>query len=454
MISVNRAADALVQKLCNNVDGYGLAVSKTESGATLIDAGIEAKGGFAAGKIITEICMGGCGKANVLMKEYDHLELPTIFVHTDHPAIATLGSQFAGWQIKSHGFFALGSGPARALALKPKEVYEKIHYKDRANNATIVLETGKKPPEELIKKLASECKIAPNRLAIILTPTTSIAGSTQISGRIVETGMHRLTKLGLDPTSIIHAWGYAPIMPVHPEFAEAMGRTNDAIMYGGVTYYALSGNDDEKLKAIVCKASSSASKHYGKPFKEILREANNDFYHIDSNLFAPAVLVMNNLETGTVFRTGETNIRALKRSIGLTNSGLRMTPKTKARIVIGSLKGNIYGLGKDMVAAALESAGFKVTDLGVNVSPEEFVDAAEKQKANIIAISIAESETVPFLRTIPEILRKRHLGDTVKVVIGGSAVSEKTRADYGFDAYAKDALDCVKKVQALLSNAR
>jgi methenyltetrahydromethanopterin cyclohydrolase len=317
MISVNRVADTLVQKLCNDAEGYGVAVSKTESGATLIDAGIEANGGFAAGKLITEICMGGCGNADVLMKRYDDLELPTIFVHTDHPAIATLGSQFAGWQIKSNNFFALGSGPARALALEPKEIYKKIHYQDRASNGTMVLETNKKPPEELIKKLASECKITPNRLVIILTPTTSIAGSTQISGRVVETGIHRLTKLGLDPTLIAYAWGYAPIMPVHPEFAEAMGRTNDAILYAGVTYFTLSGNGDEKLKAIVDRAPSSTSKRYGKPFKEILKEANNDFYRVDTNLFAPAVLVTNNLETGTIFRAGETNIKMLKRSIGL-----------------------------------------------------------------------------------------------------------------------------------------
>jgi methenyltetrahydromethanopterin cyclohydrolase len=319
MISVNRVAHALVQKLCNDAEGYGVAVSKTESGATLIDAGIEAKGGFASGKIVTEICMGGCGNADVLMKQYDDLELPTIFVHTDHPAIATLGSQFAGWQIKGNNFFALGSGPARALALKPKEIYEKIHYEDRASNGTIVLETNKKPPEELIKKLASECKITPNRLFIILTPTTSIAGSTQISGRVVETGIHRLTKLGLDPALIAHAWGCAPIMPVHPEFAEAMGRTNDAILYAGVTYYTLSGSDDEKLKAIFGKAPSGTSKRYGKPFKEILKEANNDFYRVDPNLFAPAVLVMNNLETGAIFRAGETNVKVLKRSIGLVD---------------------------------------------------------------------------------------------------------------------------------------
>ena len=317
MISVNRVADTLVEKLCNDAERYGLRVSKTESGATLIDAGIEVKGGFAAGKIITEICMGGYGKADVLMKQYEDLELPTIFVYTDHPAIATLGSQFAGWQIKGHSFFALGSGPARALALKPKDIYEKIRYEDKANNGTIVLETSKKPPEKLIEKLASECKIAPNRLFVILTPTTSIAGSTQISGRVVETGMHRLAKLGLDPTLVAHAWGYAPITPVHPEFIEAMGRTNDAIMYAGTAYYALNSNSDEKLKTIVRKAPSNASKLYGKSFKEILKEANNDFYRVDSNLFAPAVLIVNNLETGMVFRAGEFNIKVLKRSIGL-----------------------------------------------------------------------------------------------------------------------------------------
>lgn len=127
--------------------------------------------------------------------------------------------------------------------------------------------------------------------------------------------------------------------------------------------------------------------------------------------------------------------------------------RPKGKIVIGSLKGNTYGLGKDMVAAALKSAGFEVVDLGVNVSPEAFVVAVVKEKADVIAISISTDETVPFLKTVNEILRKRNLRDAVKVVIGGSAVSEKIRKDYGVDAYAKDALDCVKKIQALLTEA-
>jgi methenyltetrahydromethanopterin cyclohydrolase len=143
MLSVNRAAHKLVEKLYNNADKYEVIVSKTKSDATVIDAGIQAKGGFSAGKIITEICMGGYGKAKILLKRYGDLELPTIYVQTDHPAIATLGSQFAGWQVKSGDFFAIGSGPARALALKPREIYDEIGYQDKADTAIIVLETKK-----------------------------------------------------------------------------------------------------------------------------------------------------------------------------------------------------------------------------------------------------------------------------------------------------------------------
>lgn len=125
----------------------------------------------------------------------------------------------------------------------------------------------------------------------------------------------------------------------------------------------------------------------------------------------------------------------------------------KGKIVIGSLKGNIHGLGKDIVAAALKSAGFEVVDLGVNVSSGTFVDVAVKEKADVIAISISADETIPFLKAVVEILRKRNLRNALKVVIGGNAVSEKTRRDYGVDAYAKDAWDCVKKVEALLAEA-
>ncbi|MDH5391222.1 MAG: cobalamin-dependent protein [Candidatus Bathyarchaeota archaeon] len=128
--------------------------------------------------------------------------------------------------------------------------------------------------------------------------------------------------------------------------------------------------------------------------------------------------------------------------------------KVVGKVIIGLLKGNTQGLGKDIVAATLRAAGFQVVDLGVDVSPERFVDAAVREKAKIIAISISVGETVLFLRDVVESLKQRKLRDNVRIVVGGQAVSEQTCKEYDVDAYARDAGDCVKKVRHLLKTSR
>jgi len=315
--SVNRRALKLVEKFCKNPDEYNIIVKETSLGVTIVDAGIEAKGGFQTGKIITEVCLGGYGKVEILPIQYDDLVLPSVFVHTNHPAVSTLGSQFADWQIKQGNYLAIGSGPARALARKNRELYEKIGYEDKADSTVLVLETSAEPPETVIKRVAEDCGVSPNRLSLILVPTASVAGSTQVSGRIVETGLHKLMKMGLDPKEVTNAFGWAPIAPVHPKFAVAMGRTNDAILYAGFAHYDVAGYSDEKLGMIVEKAPSSASKSYGQPFQQIFKSVNYDFYKIDPNLFAPAVVSACNLDTGSVFKAGKINIEVFKRSIGV-----------------------------------------------------------------------------------------------------------------------------------------
>jgi len=326
-VSLNIAALRLVQKLCDEAEKYNVSVEKTESGATLVDAGINADGGFFAGEIITEICLGGYGRAKVTPIQYGDMILPSVFVLTDHPALSTLASQFAGWQIKGEGFSAIASGPARALALKPKHLYEKLDYKEEASTAVLVLETEKKPPETVIMEIAEKCKVTPKNLFLIMFSTTSLAGATQVSGRIVETGLHKLERLGLDPLIVKHAWGYAPIVPVHPISGEAMGRTNDSILYGGVTNYTLEYEDEQELEKIVTQAPSSSSKMLQEAkklaeknphFLEIFKEAGFDFYKIDPDIFAPAVVVVNNIKTGRTFRAGNLDNEVLKDSLGLS----------------------------------------------------------------------------------------------------------------------------------------
>ena len=325
-ISLNKSALEIVQNLCKEAEKYNVIVEETKSGATLIDAGINADGGFFAGELITEVCLGGYGKAKVTPIQYGDTILPSVFVITDHPALSTLASQFAGWQIKGDGFSAIASGPARALALKPKHLYEKLNYKEEGNTAVLVLETEKKPPETVIQQIADKCKVAAENLFLIMFSTTSLAGATQVSGRIVETGLHKLERLGLDPLIVKHAWGYAPIVPVHPSSGEAMGRTNDAILYGGVTNYTLNFEDEQKLESIVKQAPSSASRMLQEArrlaeknprFLDIFKEAGFDFYKIDPNIFAPAVVAINNIKSGKTFSAGSLDIEVMKRSLGI-----------------------------------------------------------------------------------------------------------------------------------------
>jgi len=316
-LSVNSLAWKLAEKLLNNQAFYGVHASKTTAGATVIDAGVNVTGGFQAVEMLTETCLGGAGTAKSGFKTYGDLALPSITVSTDYPAIAALGSQFAGWRIKDGDSIAIGSGPARALALKPKDIYEEIGYKDSSDKAVITLESNKLPSDVLIEKVTGACNITPENLIAVVAPTASVAGLTQVAGRVVEVGIHKLKTLGLSPKVIRYACGYAPIPPVCPDFEVAMARTNDAILYGGTVYCTVEYDDEAALQKIVKQAPSETSKDYGKPFLQIFREADRDFYKIDHNIFAPATLIINNAKTGNTFKAGKINPDALKESFSV-----------------------------------------------------------------------------------------------------------------------------------------
>jgi len=312
-VSVNVRASKIVEEMVAKQDEIGVSVYKVNE-STVIDAGVEALGGYLAGRYLTEVCLGGLGSASIIWKRFGEIDLPAVVVSVDHPSIALLGSQFAGWQIKVEKFIAMGSGPARALALKPKELYEKIGYRDEADTAVIVLETTQKPDEAVVEYISNACSVDSKDLYIILASTSSLAGSTQISGRIVETGLHKLVDVGFDPKLVLYGSGCAPIAPVHPKFQRAMGRTNDALLYGGETFFTVKYEDDEELRRIVEQVPSSKSRDYGRSFFETFKEAGYDFYKIDPALFAPACITVNNLKTGSVYRAGQMNEKVLKES--------------------------------------------------------------------------------------------------------------------------------------------
>jgi methenyltetrahydromethanopterin cyclohydrolase len=317
--SVNRNALKILERGLDDREKLRIIVETGPLGCTVIDTGINAIGGYSAGKWVVEICLGGCGSVSLSIMQYGELVLPSVFIETAYPAIATLGSQLAGWSIRTDDYSAMGSGPARALSKKPKEVYGMIEYSDYCESAVIILEADSVPTEKAIRTIATDCQISPGNLYVIMVPTSSIAGSVQISGRIVEMGVHRLVQVGLDPKLISSGYGSAPIAPMHAETTQAIGRTNDALYYGGAAFYTVACNSDDQLRLLVSKSSSRASDNYGRPFHEILKAAGFDFYRIDPRIFAPSMIMVTNSKTGVTFKAGEINVPILKKTMGVVN---------------------------------------------------------------------------------------------------------------------------------------
>jgi methenyltetrahydromethanopterin cyclohydrolase len=258
--------------------------------------------------------MGGLGEINFRMGDISGIPMPFIDVNTDFPSISCLGAQKAGWTVKVGNYFAMGSGPARALALKPKHTYEVIGYEDDFDSAVIALESDHLPNGEVMEKIAAECHVDVGNVCAVVAPTASPVGSIQVSGRCVETAIYKLNELGFDTTKIISAIGTAPIPPVKKDATRAMGCTNDATIYHGRIMLTMKAPE---IKDYLEKIPSNKSKGYGKPFYEIFKEAEFDFYKIDTSLFSPAEVVINELTEGVVYHVGAVNPEVTLKSFGL-----------------------------------------------------------------------------------------------------------------------------------------
>ena len=315
-ISVNESSLPIVEELISKSSRLAVNILEGHGGSVIVDAGVNARGSFEAGRLVTEICMGGLGEAKITTRTYDGCVLPAITVETSYPVEALLASQFAGWRIKTQDYFAMGSGPARALSLDPKELYDEIGYRDKAKKAVLVLESSKLPTDPALEYIADKCRVELQDLYVVVAKTSSVVGSVQISGRSIETGLHRLKTLGLDPKNVIHAIGYAPVAPIHPDDVKAMGRTNDVITYAGETFYIADLEDEELLEKILREAPSSRSRDYGKPFYDVFKSADFDFYKVDPGIFAPAKITINNLRKGTTYTAGAVNWDVLSKSLG------------------------------------------------------------------------------------------------------------------------------------------
>lgn len=316
LVSVNAGARPLVEQLLRQADTLGVAVRQDERGVCIVDAGIESPGSVAAGLLVGEICMGGLGHVALRGGGSDW---PTwLDVRSSQPVLACLGSQYAGWSLAASKeetggkkFFALGSGPARALAGKEK-LFGELGYRDQATQGVLVLEVDRAPPAVVIDKVLRDCGLAPEGLTLILTPTSSPAGTTQVVARVLEVALHQAHESGFALADVIDGSGSAPLPAPSPDGVEAMGRTNDAILYGGRVHLTVKGSD-EAARTLAAKLPSGNSRDHGRSFAEIFKEVQFDFYKIDPALFAPAEVWVSNISSGNTWHGGATDMDLLRR---------------------------------------------------------------------------------------------------------------------------------------------
>lgn len=332
---LNESALAIAADMIARAPHLAVTPRFTECGTRVIDCGVQAPGSDEAGIELARIAMAGRGSVRLDppgatasfggVTDAATWKVPTVAVTSDDPVTACLASQYAGWKVSHGSFFAMASGPIRA-AIGREDLFEELErsmhrdLRERSEAAVGLLEASKIPPDEVCRKLAADAGVSPERLLLLVSRTASPAGTLQVIARSLETALHKLETLHFDLSRIRRGSGRAPLAPVANDDLAAIGRTNDAILYGGEVVLEVTG-DDESLLAVGPRAVSGSSPAFGEPFSRLFEKAGGDFYAIDPALFAPALIEFHNIDTGRRQRFGRIAPKIVDGSFGVDASG-------------------------------------------------------------------------------------------------------------------------------------
>lgn len=146
--------------------------------------------------------------------------------------------------------------------------------------------------------------------------------------------------------------------------------------------------------------------------------------------------------------------RAMQAGLGVLRPALQQSDvRAAGRVAIGAVRGDMHDIGKNLVGMMLEGAGFEVLDLGVDVAPERFVEAVRTHRPGIVALSALLTTTLPAMHATVQALAEAGVRSGVRVLVGGTPVTQEYAQEIGADGYAPDAGAAVRAAQALLGVA-
>ncbi|WP_336002281.1 methenyltetrahydromethanopterin cyclohydrolase [Halorientalis halophila] len=310
MESLNRMATDLVDEAIDFADELNVAVSRLENDATVLDFGVEIPGGLEAGLLLTEIATAGLTSVSTTMDSVAGAPLTHVELSTDHPALALLCGQKAGWELSVDGFEGLGGGPARALVAE-EDVFQRVGYRDEFDFAVLTVESDTVPGLAVTEHVADVAGVPESGVFLPAFSTASVTGSVSMAARAAELAVFRLSELGYDPLDVLSVSGTAPVAPVADDEETAIARTNDALAYGGRVHLVVDSPFDRFQEV-----PSSATEEYGRPFAEIFEDADWDFYEVPESVFAPAQVTID-VVGGETHVLGEPNHDLLADSFSL-----------------------------------------------------------------------------------------------------------------------------------------
>lgn len=311
MESLNRMAIELADEALEFAAELDIRAYELENGATAIDFGIEADGGIEAGLLLVELQTAGLATVQTRMDDVAGAPFPHVELATDSPGHALLGSQKAGWEVSVDGFEGLGSGPARALVAE-EEAFRAIGYTDAFDLTVLAIEADTLPTDAVAEHVAERTDLSPEAVYLPAYRTASLAGSVSGAARAAELAVFRLFELGYDPTDVVAVSSAAPIPPVAESEEQAMGRTNDAVVYGGQVHLTVR-EDADVLEDI----PSTAAVTYGDPFIDIFERVDWEVGQIDQSVFGPAQVTVDVLG-GPTYTAGDVHEDVLARSFDIS----------------------------------------------------------------------------------------------------------------------------------------
>jgi len=317
MFSLTENTMGVVKEILANPEAIGCEAKKLECGATVVDMGINCKGSWKAAVLFTRATMGDLGMVSLgEFKLNEEFTFSSVEMFIDQPMIACVGAEMADWRLGDGEYATIASGPARAQAVVDTDHY--IHctpYRDGCRDAAVVcLQDVRYPSEELAMEIANACHVAPENTYILVSNSTCIAASMQVSARMLEQTCHKMFEKHFDPGQMVLMRGSAPIAPVVKNEDKTFGRINDALIYGSEVQVWVDAEDDAIAEVIDKLVGKTSSPNYGELFEDIFLRAGKDFFYVDHDVHSVAKIQIHNVNTGRAFVSGEINYELLEKS--------------------------------------------------------------------------------------------------------------------------------------------